>query len=178
MSSSTGLWTTWVINERWMARFAVMDLKSYEYRDPGQVLLDVLRRHALADGDVLLALVREPSAAQEVVAIRRLDADLWRTNGDRERADFLAGEARQLPVPEWRGAPPEHSIMTVVARRGWCLIGREEAQWLIAWRYSNHLLNAFSGELILLTEHGWVDFMSGLGGPEPRLENSPTAVVD
>ena len=37
------------------------------------------------------------------------------------------------------------------------------------WRYANHLQDVYTGELILVTEHGWVDFMTDACGHEPRM---------
>jgi len=31
-----------------------------------------------------------------------------------------------------------------------------------AWRYSHHFTNAYDGRLVLVTEHGWVDFVDNL----------------
>jgi hypothetical protein len=38
-----------------------------------------------------------------------------------------------------------------------------------AWRYSNHLTNAFDGRMILVTEHGWTDFMTDTAGYSPAM---------
>ena len=48
-------------------------------------------------------------------------------------------------------------------------MGPNEGQWFLAWRYVNHFQRLFSGDLILVTEHGWTDFMTKLGGAEPSL---------
>lgn len=152
-----------------------MELRPYEYRDPGQVVRDVADRHPLEDGDVLLALVRSPSTDQEVVAVTRLQPGRWQETDQFERSQLLAEQVQAMPIPAWRPAPPEHSILTIVARSGWCLIGPREAEFLQAWRYSNHLCHAFDGGLIVVTEHGWTDFITGLGGDEPRLASSVAA---
>lgn len=67
------------------------------------------------------------------------------------------------------GGPRSYAIMTIVARHGPALIGPAEGKWLVAWQYSNHSADAYTGDLVVLTEHGWTDMMSGLGGHEPRL---------
>jgi hypothetical protein len=59
--------------------------------------------------------------------------------------------------------------MTIVARRGFAVIGADDARWLRAWFWSNHMTHAFSGDLIVLTENGWVDLMTSWGGYEPKL---------
>lgn len=38
-----------------------------------------------------------------------------------------------------------------------------------AWRYSNHLTNAFDGGVMLVTEHGWADFMTDYAGHSPAM---------
>jgi len=147
-----------------------MELDSYEYRDPGQVLIDVAAGHALKEGDGLLALVRAPSTDQEVIHVSRLGRDEWVAVDRYTRSQLLCEAMRAMPVPDLRAAgPPRHSVMTIVARRGLTVLGGREGEWLMAWRYSHHLLAAFTGDLILVTEHGWTDFMTGWGGDEPRL---------
>jgi hypothetical protein len=159
---------------RSLAGSDVMKLREFEYRDPGQVVRDVMDTHPLEAGDVLLVLVRRPSTDQQVVAVRSIAPE--RRHGlDRfERSQVLAEEVQALPIPDWRPGPPEHSVMTIVARHGWCVIGAGEAEWLNAWFFSNHLCHTFSTELILVTEHGWTDFTTGLGGDEPRLRSLAT----
>ena len=70
----------------------------------------------------------------------------------------------RLPVPGWDRTSPRHSIVTVVVRAGLAVIGPAEARWLVGWHYCNHLRSVYTADLIVVTEHGWVDFMSGLGG--------------
>jgi hypothetical protein len=36
---------------------------------------------------------------------------------------------------------------------------------------------SFSGSLVVVTEHGWVDFTSDLGGYEPRLPDGEPAAL-
>jgi hypothetical protein len=146
-----------------------MKLREFEYRDPEQVLRDVMGRHSLRAGDVLLVLVHRPSTKQEVVSVTRLDLRRRKDFDSFERSQMLAEAVQAMPIPGWEQGPPEHSVMTIVARHGWCMIGPAEGEWLSAWRYSNHLCNTYSSDLIVVTEHGWTDFMTGLGGDEPRL---------
>jgi hypothetical protein len=152
-----------------------MELRSYEYRDPGRVLADVAAQCDLVEGDALLAVVRDPSTDQHVVHVSRLDAREWDAVVGYDRSELLYEAMHSMPVPALHEpGPPRHSVMTIVARRGFAVLGRREAEWLMAWRYSNHLLAAFTGDLILVTEHGWTDFMTGMGGPEPRLALATT----
>jgi len=57
--------------------------------------------------------------------------------------------------------------MTFVVRPGPCVFGPNESHWLYAWRYSNHFTNAYSSHIILVTEHGWCDFMTHQAGLTP-----------
>jgi hypothetical protein len=149
---------------------SVMNLASYEYRHPGDVVADVSARHPLVEGDALLALVDDPPGRQNVIHVTRVSGDEWSLLDQFERSQLLRDIVNTMPIPKWsRDAGPRHSIMTIVARRGLAVMGAAEAAWLMAWRYSHHGANAFSGGLILVTEHGWTDFMTRLGGPEPRL---------
>ncbi len=147
-----------------------MELRPYEYRDPGELLAAVVAERALCEGDMLLALVCDPSSDQQVVHTIGVD------RADRPRLDSYGGpeilraHLQRLPVPaRRRGKPPRHSVMTITARRGLTVFGPAEIACLSAWRYSNHLIDVFVGDLMVVTEHGWADFMTGWGGPEPRL---------
>jgi hypothetical protein len=147
-----------------------MTLNSYEYRDPEQVATAVVAQRRLRDGDVVLALVRDPSGDQEVVRLRSIPRTKRHGLDAYERSRLLAGYAERLRVPPRCGADSEwYSIMTIVARRGYAVFGPEEGEWLTAWLFSNHLTGAFAGELIVVTDHGWADHSSGSGGLEPRI---------
>ncbi len=148
-----------------------MELRPYEYRDPSRVLTAVLADRPLAAGDMLLALVHDPPGDQQVLRTVRLDGEHSRRLGPYDGPDILAGYLRRLAVPMRQpGEPPRHSVMTISARRGLAVFGPAEAACMNAWRYCGHLVDAFVGDLLLVTEHGWADFMSGWGGPQPRLE--------
>ena len=148
-----------------------MELEVFEFRDPGQVVLEATADHPLREGDVLLALVREPSVTQELVGVRRLPR---RSRGldQFDRSRLIASTAERMCPARTPGQSPKHSFMTIVARRGFAVFGPNEGEWLTAWHFSNHFTDAFSGSLVVVTEHGWVDFMSDLGGYEPRLADS------
>ncbi|WP_375479085.1 hypothetical protein [uncultured Jatrophihabitans sp.] len=72
-----------------------------------------------------------------------------------------------IDTDTWRR--PEHAVVTVIARSGLAVFGADERDWLLAWRYSNHLAPVFDGGLVLVTEHGWVDFMSERGASKPSI---------
>ena len=64
-------------------------------------------------------------------------------------------------------APPQ--AVTIVVRPGFAVFGPNEGVWCRGWRYANHVQDVYTGELILVTEHGWVDFMTDACGHEPRM---------
>lgn len=145
-----------------------MKLEPFDYRDPGEVLADVADIMAIEDGDVVLALVRDPSSDHIVEHVVKLERARWTGLDDHDLSRFLGDQVRLLPIPK-RGQELRHSVLTVVARRGFAVFGANELRWMYAWRYSNHGADAYSGDVVLLTEHGWYDFMTGWGGHEPRL---------
>ena len=69
--------------------------------------------------------------------------------------------------------PPTHVLVTVVCRSGRVVPGPEELFWLRAWRYSNHLANAFDGDVYLVTEHGWTGCMDRRAGFTLGLHRRP-----
>ena len=147
-----------------------MKLRPYEYRDPGLLLAEVTTGVELSEHDLVLVLVREPSVDQQIVRTVRFtetpppQVDHW------ERSKFLRQVVEQMQVPARKlGEPPSHSVMTITARRGRAVFGQSEFSWLAAWRYSNHLAPVFVGDLLLITERGWADFMSGCTGRLPAL---------
>jgi hypothetical protein len=147
-----------------------MSGEPYDLRDPGKLVADVMAEHDLRAGDGLIACVREASTDQELTAVIRISASRWRRLDRPARSRLLAKTAQCLPIPSSEpGRAPTHSIVTVLARRGYAVLGRSEGEWAIAWHYSNHLVHAYCADLILVTEHGWIDFMSGWGDREPSL---------
>ncbi len=147
-----------------------MELRPYQYRDPEQLLREVVTTVAVSEHDLVLTLVREPSVDQQIVQTVWFaetpppQVDHW------ERSQFLRRIVEQLDVPARKlGEPPSHSVMTITVRRGLAVFGPSELSWLAAWRYSNHLAPVFVGDLLLITELGWADFMSGRAGRLPAL---------
>ena len=146
-----------------------MTLEPWEFRDPGAVVAAVLTENEHREGDASLVLVRDPSTDQEIVHTTYLPVRRTRGLNDSQREELLARSAQAMPIPVPPDLRPRHAIMTIVVRRGYAVIGPPEEKWLMAWHYSNHLVHVFTADLVVVTEHGWVDFMSGLGGLEPRL---------
>ncbi|MDO9457254.1 hypothetical protein [Nocardioides sp.] len=59
--------------------------------------------------------------------------------------------------------------MTIVVRPGLTVLGAGEYAWLNGWRYANHLRSCYSSGLMLVTGHGWMDFMTEWGGESPAM---------
>jgi len=144
-----------------------MTIPSWTLRSPADVVAAVAERCALEADTAFLTLVREPATAQQVVAVERLATpaviDDWMPASAEIREVM-----ERLHIPD-APRPPQHTAVRVVVRPGLCVFGLNEASWFNAWRYSNHLTNAYSGSLILVTEHGWTDFMSDTAGLSPAM---------
>lgn len=143
-----------------------MSLENYEFRDPAALIDEVAHRVPLREGTAYVALVAHPSSDQRIVAIERLNAPAVLDHYEDAR-DELYDTMQRLPIPDT--FPLTHATVTIVVRRGLCVLGPSEGHWLSAWRYSNHLTGSFTGDLILVTEHGWTDFMTGHADTSPAL---------
>lgn len=143
-----------------------MKLQTYEFRDPAALMEDLAARVPLVDGAAYVVLVLRPSTEQRIVLVERLDAPA--VLYDYEAAcDEVQERVERMPVPDiW---PTDHAVTTVVVRRGLCVFGPNEANWFKAWRYANQLSRAHTGDVILVTEHGWADFMTDFAGHTPAM---------
>lgn len=141
-------------------------LEPYEFRDPAALISELAERIPLDEGTAHLVLVERPSTTQRVIRIDRL-----RTPAEILRSEDAEDEMRDVidtwPLPEEQ--PPRHSSLLVLVRPGWCVFGPNEAQWFHADCYLNHLRSVYTGNCILVTEHGWVDFMTYLAGSTPAM---------
>ena len=140
---------------------------SFEFRSSAALIEEVAARVPLVEDTVYVVLVARPSTEQRIVTIRRLDTPARIDDWDMAREEIY-GLMQELPIPQ-RPRPPRHSALTVLVRGGLCLFGPNEGRWMAAWRYSNHLANAFDGSMILVTEHGWCDFMTDEAGHSPAM---------
>lgn len=145
-----------------------MMLRDQEFRDISALMDQIARQHEFHDGDVLLALVRDPATHQQLVRVKRLTETAYLTRHDRASTTLReAMEQLSIPARDERGIT--FRTLTVVVRRGLTVFGIYESNWMLAWRYSNHFQDAFTSDVTLVTEHGWHDFMSDEAGDEPRL---------
>jgi hypothetical protein len=146
-----------------------MTLEPYEFRNPGELLAEVMTKEPLRVGDALLVLVADPSLRQRVENVVRLRAPVA-SHGDHDVLSTLLRDAvRRMPIPPRPNSGMNHAVMTILTRRGRAVFGSPENQWFLGWRYSNHCADAFTGDITLVTEHGWTDFMTHRGGYTPRL---------
>ncbi len=144
-----------------------MNREIYDFRDVAEVVAAAARRVRLDAGSVHVVLVEDPSDRQEIAGIRRMRSPAHLADWQ-DASDEIAEVMQAFAIPD-EPRPPRHSPLTLVARPGLCVFGPDEGTWLQAWRYSNHFTNAWSGSLVVVTEHGWVDFMSYAGGHTPAL---------
>jgi hypothetical protein len=144
-----------------------MTLRPWQLHDPARLLTEISEHLPLVEDTALLALVRHPSTEQELVGVERLRTpaliDDWQ-----EASDEIYEQMQRFQIPD-RPRRPEHAGVTVIVREGLCVLGPNEGQWYRAWRYSNHLRNAFDGGLILVTAHGWVDVLTDSAGLSPAM---------
>jgi hypothetical protein len=141
-------------------------LASYEFRDPAALMSTLAERIPLDEGSAHLVLVDHPATAQRIVRIDRLrtPAEIFEYEGAR---DEMRDVIDAWPLPE--GRRPHHASMLVLVRPGLCVFGPNEAQWFLADRYLNHLRPIFTGDCLLVTEHGWVDCMTLCAGLTPAM---------
>jgi hypothetical protein len=144
-----------------------MTLHTFELRDPTALMREIADAVDLVEDTAYVALVHHPSTRQHLVAVEPLAIPAL-LNDDDDISGHLAQIARSFGIGS-HGRSPEHLLVTVVVRPGRCVYGPNEAVWFSGWRYSNHCESLFSGDLMLVTEHGWEDFISGEAGDEPRM---------
>lgn len=143
-----------------------MKLEPYELRDPSALIAEVARRVPLHEDTAYVVVVAHPSTAQRVVAIELLPVPAV-LDGYHEARGEIRDVMRRLPIPDTY--PVTHAVLTVVTRGGLCVFGPNECQWFLAWRYANHMRNCYDVGLILVTEHGWADFMTDFAASSPAL---------
>lgn len=144
----------------------------WDVREPVAMLEEVLARGRPTAGDVLVALLNRADAPEQpVVDVVRVHSGA--PPGRHEGSELLRDHACRLVDPRpWTGegwAPPEFVLVTIVCRTGRVVPGPHELMWLMAWRYSNHLGNAFDGDVYLLTDHGWTGCHDRRAGFTPSL---------
>ena len=144
-----------------------MTLHSYEFRSVEKLVRDVADEVSFVAGNVYVALVAHPSTSQRVMAVRCLQTPALIDDWD-DASHELYDVMQSFEIPD-EPRPPQHSAVTFVVRRGLCVLGPNEGRWLSAWRYSHHFTNAYDGSVVLVTEHGWYDFMTDSAALAPAI---------
>jgi hypothetical protein len=145
------------------------ELRSYEVRDPAALIREIADAVVLAEDTAWLALIHRPSTEQRLMRVDPLPIPALLDDDDDISAHLRsATEAFGLTWTN-NGKGPEHKAVTIIVRPGFADFGPNEGVWFKGWRYANHLQDVFTGELMLVTEHGWVDLMTDACGHEPRM---------
>jgi hypothetical protein len=146
-----------------------MELESWELAEPARFIERIASGHRLVAGLALLAVVQDPVSSQTITHIEELPIDC-RIEHPSQAAELLYTTMQQIPLPDSAGHGTQHSVITVIVRPGLATAGRHEAAWKVAWSNSNHLRPAFTGNLVVVTEHGWYDELSSVGAGVPRMQ--------
>jgi hypothetical protein len=144
-----------------------MALEDLRLRNIQQLVDEVAIAVPLVEDSVTLALVDQPATRQHVLAVRRL-ACRAQASAELALSRMLYEEMQTLPIPP-RSPNRRTIVVTFIARRGFNVCTAIEATWMLGWRYSNHLTDAFVGDTIVVTEHGWASIETHAGGPHPCL---------
>lgn len=144
----------------------------WDVRDPAAMIEAVVRGAGPVEGDVVVAVLgRGDDPNQRVVD--QLVVHRGQLVDTYEGSEVLRENASRLvPQRQWaddRWEVPQFVLATVVCRTGRVVPGPEEIAWFTAWRYSNHLTNAFNGDVYLLTDHGWTGCADRRAGFTPAL---------
>ena len=133
-------------------------LHLYDVRDPARLIADIAVRASLVEGSAHLALVRDVSTEQRVLRVDQLRLPA-------EIVDSYAGSRELRRVTEgwsvpFEGGRPRHTPVLVIVRPGLCVFGLNEGVWFRAERYANVGGALWPIRDMLVTEHGWLDFMT------------------
>lgn len=147
-----------------------MTRHSWDLADPARLVEEIAEAVPLLVDTAHVALVEDPARSQVLLKVETLPTPARINHHDDVRHLLVQAVRDRLSVPPLvaRGSI-RHVLVTVVVRDGLTVMTRNEAQWLKAWRYSNHMTSAYDSHLILVTEHGWYDWVSRSGAAEPRV---------
>jgi hypothetical protein len=148
-----------------------MELETWGLMDPARFIEQIAGRHRLVAGLVLLAVVEDPASKQAIKHVEILPIDS-RIEHYPQATDVLYEAMQRLPLLDFAGRDVRHSVVTVIVRPGLAVAGPNEAAWTLAWKHSNHLRHAFTGNLLLVTEHGWYDLMSEQDAAVPSMRST------
>ncbi len=141
------------------------------FRDPAVLMDEIASHSSLTPGLALLAVVEDPATEQRLTHLERLPVDSRLEHYEQVR-DVLYETMQRLLIPDFAGPDTRHSVLTVVVRPGFTVIGRHEQAWCLGWRYSNHGRGAWDGDLAVVTEHGWYELLSRWAGRSPAIQQA------
>lgn len=150
-----------------------MSTRPWDVADPGRLVDEVAERVSLRWNSVHLAVVSDPSTDQRLEHLETLPTPAIIGHHRQVRGVLKTVTRDQLPIPPLPHEPVRHAVVTVIVRDGLTVLGDNERQWRTAWQFANHLRAAYTGALVLVTEHGWLDEASGIGGRTPRMVDPP-----
>jgi hypothetical protein len=158
----------------------------WDVANPRKTLREVVDRARPVDGDVVVVTMaaRTGGATQilDVTTVHTAGAPLERHEASELLRRYAVATVPELP-PARAGARADHEgrprgldyvVVTVVCRGGRVVPGPTEMFWALAWRYANHLANAFDGDVYTVTPHGWTGLSDERAGFTPALA-SPMA---
>lgn len=145
-----------------------MDIHDFDFKDVPALMKHIAAEHEFRDGEALLALVHDPHDKQQLVALEALPVSAYLRSHDGV-SSLLYDTMQRLPITPRDEQGIRFRTLTVLVRRGLTIFGPYESQWMLAWRYSNHCMDALTSDVALVTEHGWYELMSDEAGHEPRL---------
>lgn len=62
-----------------------------------------------------------------------------------------------------------HDVHAALSPAQACRLQGWRTEWMLGWRYANHLALVYDARLVLVTEHGCVNLMSGRGASAPSI---------
>ena len=140
----------------------------HRFRDLTVLMHEIADHCPLTPGLAMLAVVEDPSTVQRLTHLERLPVDARLDHGE-DLSTLLYETMDRLPVPDDHAADIRHTVLTVLVRPGFAVIGRHEKQWWLGWRYSNHFRRVWDSDLAVVTEHGWYELMSRWAGRTPAM---------
>ena len=147
-----------------------MELQPYDVRDPALLIAEIAERVDLVEDTAWVALVHRPSTTQKLLEVRPVGLPAL-LDDDEDIGAVLRDTVDAFRLG-WR-RHREHAVVTVIVRPGRCVLGPNELVWSMGWRYANHFEAAFDGDLILVTEHGWLDMVTHEAGHQPAMRPAP-----
>ncbi|MDN5851579.1 MAG: hypothetical protein L0K86_01815 [Actinomycetia bacterium] len=140
----------------------------HDFHDIADLMDQIGTTHRLYDGAVLLALVRDPETTQEIVQLSHVPAGAYADDAtaDKQLDDLLTS----LPVEERREI--RYRTLTIVCRRGYTVMGEIDLRWSNALKYGWKPGGCLTTAQVVVTEHGWAEFMTGEAGHEPALADA------